>query len=311
LSTRHSVWRRRLAAAAALWLAACQPLPHPFAEDAPRPGSAILALPDDASVLIAPIRGEPQAIARKLAPAMARALQQHEVAASDRTASLDSDQLSGVISPLPAPRGRVALFVLWQLRDAHGKPIGESAYALEAAPDAWRDGSDAAVEQLASASAERIAPLLLPQAPAPAATAETGRVRLLIGQVSGASGDGGRSLLQAIAAMLQRQNLAIVTDASAKPDLVLNADVEIGKPKAGKQHVRIVWHVSRAGGGEIGTVAQQNDVPTGLLDGPWGDVAYMVAEAAQDGIMALIERGAPAAPASAAAAGERSRAGKS
>jgi hypothetical protein len=51
--------------------------------------------------------------------------------------------------------------------------------------------------------------------------------------------------------------------------------------------------VRRKDGGEIGTVGQENDVPTGLLNGPWSDVAYMVAASAQDGIMQLVARGAP------------------
>ena len=37
-----------------------------------------------------------------------------------------------------------------------------------------------------------------------------------------------------------------------------------------------------AGGAEIGTVGQENDVPGGLLDGAWGDLAYSVAIAAGD-----------------------------
>ena len=48
----------------------------------------------------------------------------------------------------------------------------------------------------------------------------------------------------------------------------------------------------RKDGGEIGTVGQENEIPAGLLDGPWGDVAYMVAVSAQDGIMELVARGA-------------------
>ena len=56
-------------------LVACQPLPHPFADDVPRKGSAILALRDSASVTIAPIKGTPRATAEKLGPAMAAALQ--------------------------------------------------------------------------------------------------------------------------------------------------------------------------------------------------------------------------------------------
>ena len=75
---------------------------------------------------------------------------------------------------------------------------------------------------------------------------------------------------------------------------MLDADVAVAKPKGGKQNVKIVWHVRRKDGGdEIGTVGQENDVPAGLLDGAWGDVAYMVAVSAQDGIMELVARGAP------------------
>ena len=46
-------------------------------------------------------------------------------------------------------------------------------------------------------------------------------------------------------------------------------------------------------GSEIGTVGEENDVPSGLLNGPWGDVAYSVAISAGNGIMALVDRGAP------------------
>ena len=95
-----------------------------------------------------------------------------------------------------------------------------------------------------------------------------GRPRLLIGGVEGA-------------------------DPQVKADLVLDADVAVAPPKAGKQHVKIVWRLRRKDGGEIGTVGQENDVPTGLLDGPWSDVAYIVAAAAQDGIMQLVARGIP------------------
>ena len=49
----------------------------------------------------------------------------------------------------------------------------------------------------------------------------------------------------------------------------------------------------RADGAQIGTVGQENNIPRGLLDGPWGDVAYSIAIAASDGLMQLVARGAP------------------
>ena len=79
----------------------------------------------------------------------------------------------------------------------------------------------------------------------------------MISGVEGAPGDGGQSLPWAIAEILKRQNVAIVTDPQATADLVLDADVVVANPKAGKQNVKIVWRVRRKDGGEIGTVGQE------------------------------------------------------
>jgi hypothetical protein len=275
-------------------LAACQPLPHPFADDAPQRGSAMLTLRDSASVTIAPIDGTPRATAEKLGPAMASALQQREIAASDKTASIGSYELVGKIEEMPPSGDKVALVAVWELRDPSGQSLGERTERLEATARDWEDGSEDAVVHLAAASAERLAALLQDDAPTEADSG--GQTRLRIVGVEGAPGDGRESLLRAITEILKRQDLAIVTDPEAKADLVLDADVVVANPKAGKQNVKIVWRVRRKDGGEIGTVGQENDVPAGLLDGPWGDVAYMVAVSAQDGIMQLIARGAPPAP---------------
>ena len=154
----------------------------------------------------------------------------------------------------------------------------------------WEEGAQDAVTRLAAASAARLAAMLQDEAPAEAEA--SGQTRLLISGVDGAPGDGTDSLPRAITQVLRRQDIAIVTDPEAKADLVLRATVVVAKPKAGKQNVKIVWYVRRKDGGEIGTVDQENDVPAGLLDGPWGDVAYMVAVSAQDGIVQLVARGA-------------------
>src|SRR5262249_15723022 len=161
----------------------------------------------------------------------------------------------------------------------------ERAERLEASARDWEQGSEDAVARLAAASAARLAPLL--QDDAPTETDTGGRLGLLIAHVAGAPGGGGEALARAenelpkrqgraISEVVKREDLAIVTDRQATADLVLGADVTVAKPKAGKQNVKIVWHVRRKDGGEIGTVAQENDVPAGLLDGAWGDVAYMV-----------------------------------
>jgi hypothetical protein len=283
---------RGAAAAAALLLlaAACQPLPHPFADDVPAPGSPLMTLRDMPSVSIAPLEGGPPATAERLGPAMAAALQQHEIAATDRNAGLNSYQLTGRIQAMPPNGDKAALVASWVLRGPSGKRLGERAERVEAKAGDWEAGNKDAVARLAATGAEELAGLIEDKAPTEAAVG--GRTRLLIRGVKGAPGDGAKALEKAIAVLLQRQDVAIVTDPERGADLVLAADVTVDRPKAGKEHVKIVWHVGRKHGGEIGTVAQENDVPTGLLDGAWGDVAYNVAVAAQDGIMALVARGA-------------------
>jgi hypothetical protein len=177
------------------------------------------------------------------------------------------------------------------LRDPSGQRIGERAERADAVADDWDAGSEDAVARLASASATQVAALLQDEAPSEAEIG--GRTRLAIGAITGAPGDGDQALVTSITEILKKEDLAIVSDPQAKADLVLDADIAVAKPKGGKQNVKIVWHVRRKDGGEIGTVGQENDVPAGLLDGAWGDVAYMVAVSAQDGIMELVARGAP------------------
>ena len=180
---------------------------------------------------------------------------------------------------------------LWELRDPSGQRIGERAERLDAGADDWATGTGDAVARLAAASAVQIAALL--QDEAPNETEIGGRTRLLIRAVAGAPGDGDQALVSSITEILKKQDLAIISDPQAKADLVLDAEVAVAKPKGGKQNVKIVWHVRREDGGEIGTVGQENEVPAGMLDGAWGDVAYMVAVSAQEGIMELVARGAP------------------
>ena len=280
------------AAAVVLLMAGCQPLPHPFADDVPRRGSPILALRDSTSVTIAPIEGLPRATAQKLGPAMASALQEREIAASDKTASIDSYELVGRIEQMTPSQGKAALVAVWELRAPSGQRLGERSERVEAAADDWEAGSDEAVGRLAAASATQLVSLL--QDDTPTETELAGRARLLISGVVGAWGDGDEALARAITELLKKsEDLAILTDPTAKADLTLAADVAIAKPKAGKQNVKIVWHVRRQDGAEIGTVGQENDVPVGLLDGAWGNVAYMVAVSPQDGIMELVALGAP------------------
>jgi len=291
--------RRWWAAALLLALGSCQPLPHPFADD--RPPASLLTVRDSAGVTIGPIAGAPEATAEKLRDAVAQELQKHDIPASASTASVASYQLSGRIEEAPPARGKARMTVFWRLQSAAGKVVGERQPFFEAPPADWTAGADGPVGELAAASADTLAPLLsdepLPHPLTTVATATEGRTRLAVGGVEGAPGDGDTSLSGSITAVLKRHDVDIVNDSKSTGVLKLDAQVAMspaGEP--GKQHIKIVWRLHRADGTQVGTVAQENDVPKGTLDGSWGDVAYTVAVAAEDGILELIARSGPAPP---------------
>jgi hypothetical protein len=283
--------------ALALLIAGCQPLPHPFADD--RPPAALLKVRDVAGVSIAPIEGQPSAVAEKLGAAVASALLKRDIPASDKTTSLGSYQLYGRLAETRPKKGRkgdnATVNAYWRLYDAKGRMVGEHTTEVEAPTREWEAASAQPIEKLAGLSADGLAPLLEeePQVEAAKTASDAGRVRVAVNPVSGAPGDGGKSLAAAVAAVLKRQDLAIV-EKDQKPDLTVEGEVSVTPVKPDQQHVKVVWHVRRADGAEIGNVGMENDVPKGLIDGPWGDIAYSIAIAAGDGLMQLVARGAPA-----------------
>lgn len=287
----------------ALLAAACQPLPHPFADD--KPPAALMAVPDNVNIAVMPVEGEPRATAAKLAPVIAQEFLKHNIPASDQSPGKASYQLDGRIEQRPDQPGKSLIIVHWRLRDPRGQIVTERSDKLAAPTRDWQIGNDEPIAKLAAAGADAMAVKLTGETPPKAdqqqVAAVASRLRVAVRKVNGAPGDGNNSLATSLAAVLKHQDLDIVDPAKGKPDLAVDCDVKLDPVKDGKQHVKIVWRVARPDGGEIGQVAQENDVPRGQLDGAWGDIAYMVAMAAESGIMQLVDRGAPRKPGGAVA----------
>ena len=56
----------------------------------------------------------------------------------------------------------------------------------------------------------------------------------------------------------------------------------------GKDRVEIQWVINDGRGREVGRVGQLNEVPHGMLDQYWGDVALVVAQEAAGGVRDVI-----------------------
>lgn len=279
---------RRLCLALLFCLAACQPLPHPFA-DAVRsqPGAPPLSPPDSAGIAVMPVAGAPAPLAGQLAQAMAKALRDADVPASTMAHNQHSYRLYGAATQAPQGTAEATVTVVWRLETAAGRSLGSPAGTAAAPAAAWRQGDPHLATRLAGAAAPAIAALVEGDAPLPAQG--IGPVVAVQG-VTGAPGDGSRTLAQAIGTALKRANLTVAATPGAKASFILTGRVLMSPPAAGKQDVKVSWILARPDGSEVGLVRQENAVPAGSLDGAWGDVAYAVAAAAAPGIARLIRQ---------------------
>lgn len=267
-----------------LLIAACQPLPHPFAEDVPPPRSPALSPRDGAGIVVAPIPGAPE----QVADALAAALRDAEIPASTAgTGNKGSFRLTASAGAVAAEGSRASVALDWELRAADGRVLGHGTAAAEAPAEAWRRGDETLAHEIAGKAAPAIARLVQDDPPRAAAVAEP---LLAVRAVIGAPGDGGPALTRAMDYALRRVHVALAEKAGDKESFVLAGKVALSPAEAGRQQVTVSWALLRPDGGEIGHVDQQNAVPAGSLDGPWGDIAFAVASAAAPGVAALIEK---------------------
>jgi hypothetical protein len=280
----------RLLAAAWLLLtpAACQPLPQPFAEDRPPPHAPILTLKDSAGVVVAPVAGAPAAASERLAEAMADGLRQAEIPAGTSGGNRASFVLAATAEARPVAPGRSAVALRWELRDAAGQPVGGDVEQSEVDDAVWAKGGAELVDRLVRPAVARLAALM--QDDAPNSVAAAGGPVVLVREVAGAPGDGSHSLQRAMNAALRQARVALAAGPTTGREFVIAGRVELAPPLQGQQRIKVSWAVQNPDGSEIGLVNQENAIAVGSLDGPWGDVAYIVATAAVDGVIALLEK---------------------
>ncbi len=115
-----------------------------------------------------------------------------------------------------------------------------------------------------------------------------GVVTALVPQVTGAPGDGSRSLAAALRNELMRNGVKPAPPGSAAHRV--EGRVKMGPRQSGQQPIKIDWVVKDPNGQSLGTVSQENKIPAGSLDGQWGGTATAAAVAATQGILKLLPK---------------------
>lgn len=124
----------------------------------------------------------------------------------------------------------------------------------------------------------------------PTATGSIGRegsISATVPNVTGAPGGGSLELTNAIQRELTKNGVTLAPGGGAEAYKV-EGRVVVGQVANGKQPIEIEWQVKDPTGKKLGVVSQKNNITAGSLDGPWGKIADMVAEAAVKRIVELL-----------------------
>jgi hypothetical protein len=273
-------YRVILTAALLLGLGACAPLPHPFEDDKLGPHAPLLSKPDALGVVVGPVQGAADS-APAIAGAMALALQDSEVPASVEAGNSRSYHLVGTAVAAAGSPGTYD--IAWSMRDAAGKELGRESGRVVLPPGADPDAAALAVPM--RAVAPKLAALIQDSAP----DEQLPTRHLLVREIQGAPGDGGKALKRSLVFLLKRSGIPLTDDAQHPDTVAVAAAVETHPAAAGQDHIKIMWHVLKPDGSEAGVITQENDVPHTIVTGQWGDMAMAVADAAAPDILRVAE----------------------
>ncbi|MDX1709779.1 MAG: hypothetical protein R3316_01415 [Rhodovibrionaceae bacterium] len=270
-----------------LAVAACGPLPRPFqSTPAEKSDNGLLELPQGRGVYVLGVDG------RRGAPAQAAAAELRALGlpAGTALANEGSYALAGFseVEDRPGPDENVA--IQWVLSAPDGRILQNTNSTLSLPDGLWRTGDAAALRAHLHPAMRDIAATIMPDRPsANRAVSGSAGAGLAIVKVT-APGDGPESLSAAMEKALAAEGLPVRREAG-EDDLRIEGEVTVVPQGGGLERVAIVWTVRRPEDSEpLGTVRQENTVPAGLLSGPWGGNAQVVAQAAVPGLVDLLRK---------------------
>ena len=280
---------------AVFMLAGCGKLPRPFERDAVNTPNALATNIFFEGVEVMPITGSTPPMGLLLAQSIVKHLEKDfEILAA--TEGLDRSRfvLTGnVVTNDASTVARTLYSIGWQLSVRGEGPISTFVQDVPASRTEWDYGSPPILSQIGTSVSTRVAKLILGDCFNSAGQDRfLGRNGVLIGDVTGAPGDGNAALKRSMAVALGGGGLKLASN-SEEAVFTVTANVDVGEPEKGAQAVKILWLVKDVDGKEVGRAEQANAVPAGSLDGRWGRTAAFVAAAAMDGIMAVIKRHDP------------------
>lgn len=302
---------------------ACAPPPKPFEHD----GSiATVYRPkqDKADVAISTPANMPPELAERVTAAIAIELQAYGVVAAIQPATAPL-KIAGAMNTRDAANGPgIEIEIEWFLFGARGVQ-GPAVSRTVAQTQDYADATDRLVSRIAQQAAPRLATLMgrppnftprspgqvaagitVPETitpPPAAATAPTPasaaaavataapapQLKVMVAPVSGAPSDGNRQLLSGMRRALGSSRI-VIADKPASDVFTVVGSVKLTPIDERTTKLDLKWVLKDPSGKDIGSVDQSNPVPTAATRGSWAGFGDIVAAAASEGILELLEK---------------------
>ena len=304
-----------------LALAACAPPPRPFEHDDSE--APVRRMPQDKTELaIGPPRNMPPEMAQRVAAALAIELQSYGVVAAVQPAAAPI-QVNGTMSTRDAEQG-IEIQIDWRIEGAP-KSAEPATSKTRARPEDYAEANERLVSRIAQQAAPRVATLIgrpptfqprspgqvaagvsvplepppdlapamasasVPgSAPTPPAQQEQ-QVKVLVAPVTGAPSDGNRQLYSGMRRALGSSKIVIVDAAGADVFTVVGT-VDLSPIDDRTAKLVIKWILKDPAGKNVGDIEQANPVPLAAAKGSWAGFGDIVATAASEGVLELLDK---------------------
>jgi hypothetical protein len=128
-----------------------------------------------------------------------------------------------------------------------------------------------------------------PPLPGQGPQVQEARVKVLVAPVTGAPSDGNRQLYSGMRRALGSSKI-IVVDAEAPDVFTVTGTVTVTPVDERTARLVIKWYVKDPAGRTIGDLEQANPVPAAATKGSWAGFGDIVATAASEGVLELLEK---------------------
>jgi hypothetical protein len=307
-------------------LSACTPLPRPFEHDSSMTTNRRLAR-DKIELAIGAPRNMPPEMGQRVAAALAMELQAYGIVATVAPADAPI-QVSGTMSTRDSGESAIEIQIDWSI-EGTPKTQDPQTSRTRARPEDYGEASERLVSRIAQQAAPRVAtligkpptfmarspgqvaagmsvPMETPVDPVTAtamAAASSGatptstqpaqpqdaQVKVMVAPVTGAPSDGNRQLYSGMRRALGSSKIVIVDAAGADVFTVIG-NVNLTAIDDQRGQLVIKWLVKDPAGRNVGDLEQSNPVPLAATKGSWAGFGDIVATAASEGVLELLEK---------------------